>query len=81
MTKAEAQALSDKLSEQRIDHEVKAIYLLGQATYSVRADLKPYHAMSDREAREHALAVIAAMTGEGDWHIGGELGRAYVSRY
>jgi uncharacterized protein (UPF0212 family) len=81
MTREQAQAISEELQAAHIDHEVKAVYLLGDAAWSVRGYLKPFQYESDDHARRHAKAVIDLMTSEGDWHIGGEIGRAYVARY
>ena len=81
MTREEAEALCERLQAARIDHEVRVKYILSDAHWSVKADLKPFTFESDKRTKDYALDVIDLMAGEGDWHIGGELGRAYVSRY
>lgn len=81
MTREEAEGLAQTLREERIDHDIRVVYVLGSAGYSVRAYLNPLNFESDSDDREQARRVIDLMTSEGDWHIGGEIGRAYVARY
>ena len=80
MTREEAEALCERLQAARIDHEVKVKYILSDAHWSVKANLKPFAFESDERTKAYALDVIDLMA-DGDWCFGGELGVAYVQRY